>query len=163
MMETIVSMFILALIKIADNIIITAKSITTYQNKKIISALLVVISQFLFYLIIQQVISDNSTLSIVVVSISSGIGTYIAFLINDIFKKDILYMNILTCSSRDDITRLCTYLVNHRIKYVVNNSYSRNWVETYSVIAFARTKKESKLIDLFLSETSVKYLREIIR
>ena len=39
----------LIFIKILDNIILTAKTITTYQNKKILSSLLVVISQFIFY------------------------------------------------------------------------------------------------------------------
>lgn len=160
---TIINLIMLAIIKVADNIILTAKSITTYQNKKLLSALLVVISQFLFYLVIQQVISDSSTLSIAVVSISSGAGTYIAFLINDKFKKDIMYMNILTCSTREDITSLCDYLVESKIKYIVNDSYTRSWNETYSVMVFAKTKNESKLIDKFIMGSDVKYLREIIR
>lgn len=162
-MNVVLSMVILALIKVIDNLIMTAKSIATYQNKKLISSILVIISQFLFYLVIQQVISDNSSLSILVVSISSGVGTYIAFLINDKFKKDVLYINSLTCSDRNDITNLCNYLVDNKIKYIVNDSYTRKWKETYSVMIFAKSKYESKVIDKFLDNTDVKYLREIIQ
>lgn len=154
---------ILAIIKVLDNILTTYKSITTYQNKKILSSILVIINQFMFYFVIQQVISDSSITSIIIVSLASGIGTYVAFLINDMFKKDMQWMNILTCSNQESITELCNYLVQHKIKYVVNESFTRSWEETYSVMAFAKTKNESKLIDDFLQETSTKYLREIIR
>ena len=68
----------LSLVKILDNIILTFKSITTYKEQKILSSILVIISQLIFYLVIDQVISDNTILSIVIVSVSSGIGNYIA-------------------------------------------------------------------------------------
>ena len=42
----------LALIKVLDNIILTAKSIATYKEQKILSSILVAISQLIFYLII---------------------------------------------------------------------------------------------------------------
>ena len=35
----------------------------------------------------KEVINDNSLLAIIIVSISSGIGNYIAFIINNKFKK----------------------------------------------------------------------------
>lgn len=78
---------VLAFIKIFDNIILTAKSIATYKGQKIISSILVVISQLIFYLVIDQVINDNTMLAIIIVSVSSGIGNFVAFIINDKFKK----------------------------------------------------------------------------
>ena len=47
---------LLAIIKIGDNIIQTAKSISTYQEKKILSSILTIISQLMFYLILLQML-----------------------------------------------------------------------------------------------------------
>lgn len=154
---------LLGIIKIIDNIILTAKSITTYQNKKIISSLLVVISQLLFYLVIKQVIADDSLMTVLIVSIASGIGTYIAFLINDKFKKDSKWMFILCSSDVKDIMKLCDYLVEHNIKYQANHGLTRKGNETINVIAFSKTKNESRLIEKYLENTDSKYLKEIMK
>ena len=70
---------LLSLVKVLDNVILTAKSIATYKEKRLFSSILVIISQLIFYLVINEVINDNTILAILVVSISSGIGNYIAF------------------------------------------------------------------------------------
>ena len=154
---------LLGLIKVIDNIITTAKSITTYQNKKFITSFLVIISQFMFYFIIKQIVADDSILSIVVVCICSGIGTYIAMGINNRFKKDTTYTNILTCSNDDSITELCDMLLEHKIKYIPVDSYNRRNEHTKTVLVFSQTKRESKLIDEFLKNSETKYLRQILR
>lgn len=156
-------MVILFIVKIIDNIILTAKSITTYKNQEILSVILTIISQFMFYFVVKQILLDETILSIIIISLASGIGAYIAFKINNKFKKDILWMNILTCKSKEDITRLSDYLIENNIKYIVNDSYSRSWESTYSIIIFSNTKEQSRKIDKFLEETSVKYLRQIIK
>ena len=46
---------LLGLVKICDNIIMTAKSLATYKGQKILSSILVIISQLIFYLVISQV------------------------------------------------------------------------------------------------------------
>lgn len=153
---------LLAFIKIFDNMITTAKSITTYQNKKIITSLLVVISQFMFYFIIKSVVADSSLITTLVVCICSGIGTYIAMLISDKTKRDVTYTNILTCSCEDSIDELCDYLLIHKIKYIPVDSYNRRNERTRTVLAFATTKYESSLIDTFLDKSETKYLRQIL-
>jgi hypothetical protein len=158
----IVQLIILALIKIFDNILMTIKSIATNKNKKILSSILVIINQYMFYFIIKQIQSDSSVLTISVISIFSGVGTLLAFGISDRFSKDAIYTNVLTCSNREDITQLCDYLTKHKIKQVVTPCYTRKWEDTYSVMVFSKTKQESKLIDEYLNNTETKYLREII-
>lgn len=153
---------LLAVIKVLDNIIITAKSIATYKEQKIFSSILVIISQLIFYLVISQVINDNTIMAIVIVSISSGIGNYIAFIINNRFKKDTKWTFVITSSNINDIQRLCNYLVEHKIKYIANDGYTRKGEHTINVIAFSKTKNESRLIEQFLKETESKYLKEII-
>ena len=143
---------ILALIKIFDNVILTAKSIATYKEHKIISSILVVISQLIFYLVIDHVINDNTILVIVIVSISSGIGNYVAFWINGKFKKDAKWTMCLTTSDVEDVKRLCGYLVENKIKYIANDGYNRRMERTINIIAFSKTKAESRLIEKYLSK-----------
>lgn len=153
---------ILAIIKILDNIILTAKSIATYKEYKIISSILVVVSQLIFYLVIDQVISDNTILAIVIVAVSSGIGNYIAFLINNKFKKDAKWSFVITSSHREGLKLFCDYLAEHKIKYIVCNGYNRKWNDTINIIAFSKCKEESRLITNYLEKSDFKYLLEVI-
>ena len=154
--------FILALIKVFDNVVLTAKSIATYKEQKIISSILVVISQLIFYLVIDQVIEDNTMLAIIIVSVSSGIGNYIAFSINARFKKDAKWSVVLTSSNKEDVKHFCNYLADHKIKYIASDGYNRRMEQTINIIAFSKTKAESRLIEQYLESTDSKYLKEII-
>lgn len=156
------SYILLAIAKILDNIIITAKNIATYKEQRLWSSVLVVISQLLFYFLISKVIEDNSLLAIIIVSVSSGIGNYIAFTLNHKFKKDTKWTMIITSSDVDDIRGLCNFLSEKHIKYIVNDGYTRNWKETMHVLVFSKTKEESRLIDSYLSYFNSKYLKEVI-
>ena len=153
---------ILALVKILDNIILTAKSITTYKEMKIISSILVVISQFIFYLVINQVVNDKTLLAITIVSVSSGIGNLIAFVLNDKFKKDSKWTMVITSSNVGDILKLCEYLTKHNVKHIANKGFTRKGKETIHVIAFSKNKNESRLIEEYLKTTKSKYLKERI-
>lgn len=153
---------LLAIVKIGDNIIQTAKSISTYKEQKILSSVLTVISQLIFYLVISQVIEDNTLLAIVIVSVSSGLGNYIAFAINGKFKKAAKWTFVITSSNLNDIQKLCSYLVEHKIKYIANDGYTRKGEHTINVMAFSKSKDESRLIEKFLENTESKYLKEII-
>ena len=153
---------LLALVKILDNVILTFKSIATYKEQKILSSILVVVSQLIFYLVIDQVISDNTLMAIMIVSISSGVGNYIAFALNSRLKKDTKWSFVITSSNLNDIQNLCNYLAEHGIKYIANDGYTRKGNHTINVIAFSKSKNESRLIESFLANTESKYLKEII-
>lgn len=152
---------ILAIIKVCDNILLTAKSISTYKGQKLLSSVLVTISQLIFYVIIDQVVSDSTLTSILIISIASGIGNYLAFMINDKFKKDDVWTNIITSSSKEMLIDLCTMLREHKVKYLLYDTYNRRFEQSYTVTAFTKTKSESKLIDEYLKNTDVRYLRMI--
>lgn len=152
----------LVIIKILDNIVLTFKSIATYKEKKILSSILVVISQLIFYLVIDQVIEDNTLLAIVIVSVSSGVGNLLAFTISDKFKKAAKWVFVITSSNLNDIQNLCNYLAEHKIKYIANNGLTRKGKDTINVMAFSKSKDESRLIEKFLESTESKYLKEII-
>lgn len=153
---------LLAIIKILDNIILTAKSIATYKEQKFISSILVIISQLIFYLVIDQVINDNTLMAIIIVSVSSGIGNYIAFLINNRLKHDTKWTFVITSSNINDIKNLCDYLAKHKVKYIANDGYTRKGEHTINVMAFSKSKDDSRLIEGFLKNAESKYLKEII-
>lgn len=152
----------LFIIKIIDNIILTAKSITTYKEKKILSSVLVMLSQLIFYLIVDRVVKNNSLFIILVIAISSGIGNYIAFLINDKFKIDDKWSIVLTSSDIDDVKRFCNYLAKFKIKYIANDGYTLDGDHTINIIAFCKTKDESRLVEKYLRCSNSKYLKEVI-
>lgn len=129
---------------------------------KILSSILTIISQLIFYLVISQVIEDNTLLAIVIVSISSGVGNYIAFEINSKFKKAAKWVFILTSNDAADVQRLCGYLAEHNIKYIANNGLTKKNEPTIHVIAFSKSKDDSRLIEDFLKNAESKYLKEII-
>ena len=153
---------LLAIVKVIDNIISTAKNICQYKEMKIWSSILVVISQLIFYLVIDQVISDNSLMAIIIVSVSSGIGNFIAFSLNNKFKKAAKWTFVVTSKNLNDIQNLCSYLAEKNIKYIANDGYTRKGEHTINVLAFSKSKDESRLIESFLENTESKYLKEII-
>ena len=153
---------LLGLIKIFDNIVSTFKSIAQYKEQKILSSILVIISQLIFYLVISRVINDNTMLAIVIVSISSGLGNMIAFVINDKLKRDDKWSMILTSNDKEDVMKLCDYLTLHKIKHIANNGLTRKGDSTIHIIAFSKTKAESRLIEDYLKNSDSKYLKEII-
>lgn len=157
-----ISYMLLSSIKILDNVVLTFKNITQYKEQKILSSILVVISQLIFYLVIDQVISDNTILAIVIVSVSSGVGNYLAFLINNRLKKDTKWTFVITSSNTNDIQNLCNYLAENKVKYIANDGYTRKGEHTINVMAFSKNKGESRLIEAFLENTESKYLKEII-
>lgn len=156
-------LLLLGLIKVFDNIIGTVKNILIYKNRKLLTSLMVVISQFLFYFVIKSITSDDSLLTIIIVSVCSGVGTYVAMLANDHLQKEATFTNILTCSCKDSITDLCDYLLMHKIKYIPVDSYDRENKPTKTIMAFAATRHESKLIDQFIANSETKYLRQVLK
>lgn len=153
---------LLSLVKILDNIILTVKTIATYKEQRILSSVLVIVSQLIFYLVINHVINDNTILAIIIVSVSSGIGNLLAFLINDKFKRDTKWTFVITSSDVEDIKTLCNYLATNKIKYIANDGYNRRGESTINVMAFSKTKNDSRLIENYLLNSKSKYLKEII-
>lgn len=85
-----------------------------------------------------------------------------AFAINDKFKRDEKWTMILTSNDKEDVKLFCNYLTAHKIKHVANDGYTRNGEHTINIIAFSKTKAESRLIEDYLKNTDSKYLKEII-
>ena len=87
---------------------------------------------------------------------------YLAFLLNSKFKKSAKWTFVIASSNLNDIQKLCNYLAEHGIKYIANDGYTRKGKHTINVIAFSKSKDESRLIEKFLATTESKYLKEVI-
>lgn len=152
---------VLSIIKVVDNVILTGKTILTQKNKAVAASIMVVISQFIFYIVIKQIVEDNSFLSISIVSIASGIGSYIAFCINKKFSKDTVYINIITSNDRSKMKSFGDYVRAEGIKIVTLEAYSDSIERTLTALVFSNTKEQSIKIDRYIS-THDGFFREIV-
>ena len=151
----------LSIVKIIDNIISTEKTLLTQKNKAIAASILVTISQFLFYILIAQVVEDNNITSMIVVSIASGIGSYIAFYINNKFSKETVYINIVTSNDKDKMKAFGDHMRTENIKVVTMTTYGDEIEKTLTALVFANTREQSKKIDKYIEKNNGFY-REIV-
>ena len=151
----------LAFVKIIDNIIITEKTILTQKNKAISASILVIVSQFMFYMLIKQVVADNNIISIIIVSVASGIGSYIAFYMNKKLSKDMVYINIITSNDKKKMKAFGDYMRTENIKIVTFDAYNDDRENTLTALVFANTKDQSSKIDNYISKHDG-FFREIV-
>ena len=133
----------------------------THQNKAVAASILVAISQFLFYLLIKEVVADSNTISIIVVSVASGIGSYIAFCINNKFSKETVYINIVTSNDKEKMKNFGDHMRAEGIKVVTMPTYGDDIGKTLTALVFANTRNQSKLIDKYVEENN-ELFREVI-
>jgi uncharacterized protein YebE (UPF0316 family) len=153
---------LISFLKIADNFLLTSKTILVQKNKAILAAIVVMLSQFMFYFVISKIISENSLIVNACVAVASGVGSFFAMKIHDKFSKDKLYLNIITSRNTKALRELCEFLKEKNIKYIVSDGYNRDWSKSFVVQVFASTKDKSKMIDKYLETFNCKYLREIV-
>lgn len=157
----ILNLVLLFVIKVIDNILGTSKTILIQQNKGILAALSVIISQIIFYKLIDAVGDSENDLTMYVVSIASGFGTYLAVKLNDKFSKEKTYVNVILSDNREAMEDLLGYLRKNKITNLTTDAYTKDWKKTLSITAYAETKEQSKLLDKYIAESDVKFKRMI--
>lgn len=156
------NIILISLLKILDNFLLTSKTILVQKNKAILAALVVMLSQFMFYFVVSKIISENNLVVNAVVAVASGIGSFFAMKVHDKFSKDKLYMNVITYKQKEHVIELCEFLRIHKIRYIVTDTYNRDWTISMVVQVFAATRDESKMLDRFIEEKGRKCLREVV-
>ena len=104
MKELIISMSILFLVKVLDNILGTMKTIFIQRNKIFLSTIIVIITNIIFYKLIDA--AGDGELAIYVISIASGVGTFIALFLSNKFSKDRLFVNVIMNDNKEVMTEL---------------------------------------------------------
>ena len=157
----IINLLVVFVIKVIDNILGTGKAILIQKNKAFIASLTVVISQIIFYKLIDAVSDSGSEIMIYVIAIASGIGTLLALMISNKFSKDRTYVNIILNDNKEVMMEFRDWLKEHKITNLTTDGYTKDWEKTLAITAYAETKEESKLIDEFINNSEYKFKRII--
>ncbi len=155
------TLLVLSLIKILDNMLGTGKTILIQKNRAFLASISVVLSSIIFYELIDVIGQSDSKITMYVVSLAAGIGTYIAIAISNRFSKDRLYVHTVLNDDKDAMVELRDYLMRNKITNVTTDGYTKDWKKTFSITVYAETKEQSRLLDEFLEESESKYKRVI--
>lgn len=158
-MAEIITLIILFVAKVCDNALSTAKTILVQHNRSVLAGIALGLSNFIYFCITKNIVASDGLLSIVIVSIASGIGCYLAIAFNNKFSKDTTYVNVIMSDDIEEMRKLRDFLATNKITNVVSDSYDLNWKRTLSITAYAETKDQSKLIDEYMKSNDVKFKR----
>ena len=159
----IMNLLFLFIVKVIDNILGTSKTILIQKNKGVLAALSVVISQIIFYKLIDAVGNSDSDLTMYVIAIASGVGTYLAVKLNDKFSKERTFVNVILSDNKEAMEDLREYLKEHKITNLATDAYTKDWNKTIAITAYAETKEESKLLDNYILNSNTKFKRVITK
>ena len=158
---SILNLVFLFLIKVFDNLLSTSKTILIQKNKGIIAGFTVIISQIIFYKLINVVSSSDNDIAMYVVCFASGIGTYLAVLLSNKFSKDRLYVNVILSDNKEEMILLREFLKDNKITNLTTDGYTKDWEKTIAITAYVETKHQSKILDEYINKSSNKFKRII--
>lgn len=160
-MEIVLELLLLFVLKALDNLLSTGKQLLIQRQKPIIAALCVVLSQVIFYKLINEVSAFDGDLAIYIVAVASGAGTLLAVKISDRFSKDRIFVNVILSDDREAMVKLRNFLRDHHIINLAAEGFTKDWNKTIAITAYAETREQSRLIDRYIRESSTKFKRII--
>lgn len=160
MKAIIINIIVVFLIKVFDNMLGTSKTILIQKSRSILASFTVVISQIIFYKLI-DVVGNDGEYMIYVVAVASGLGTYLALLISNRFSKERTYVNVLLSDNKEEMMKFRDFLKENKITNLTTDTYTKDWDKTIAITAYADTKEQSKLIDKYIKDTETKIKRII--
>ena len=155
------NLLLIFLMKAADNMLTTGKTILIQRSRPILASLSVVASQILFYLLINEIGTGDNHIAIYVVSLASGIGTYLALKIGNRFSKERIYVNVILSDDKEAMIELREFLKDHKITNLATDGYTKDWQKTIAITAYAETREQSQIIDEYLLHSQTKFKRLI--
>ena len=160
-MVIVLELLLLFGLKAADNLLSTGKQILIQRHKPILASLSVVLSQIIFYRLIDKVSAYNGDLALYIVAIASGVGTFLAVKISDKFSKERTFVNVILSDDREAMVDLREFLKEHHITNLATDGYTKDWNKTIAITAYAETREKSHLIDRYIKDSSAKFKRII--
>ena len=153
------SLLLLFLVKIVDNLIGTGRTLLIQKQKDFLAALSVVISQVIFFAITSKVIASNDIKTMWIVSIGAGIGTYLAMQVSKKFSQERMYISSILSDDKEAMIELSQYLKENKIKNLITDSYTKDWGKTLTITVYADTRARQALLDEFIKKSTKKYLK----
>lgn len=161
-MTTAFYMFILFLAKVLDNTLNTAKTILVQRNRCLLAGVALGLSNFIYLSITKDIVTSDSTLALVIVSIASGVGCCLAVALSSRFSKDRTYVNVILSDDKEAMKEFRDFLAENHITNVATDSYTLDWSrKSISITAYAQTKAQSRLIDEYIERSLLKCKRVI--
>ena len=150
----------LFLAKVLDNALGTAKIILIQRNKTFFAGLALGLSNMIYFIITKNIVSSESNVSLIIVSVASAVGCWITVAINKYLSKDQLYVNVVMSDNLEAMKGFRDFLAEHHIKNVASDSYTLDWnTKTITITAYAETKQESSLISSYIKNSPNKFKR----
>ena len=117
---------------------------------------------YIYFCITKNIVTTNSDLAILVVSVASGVGCWLAMALNNRLSKDKTYVNVIMSDDKEAMQQLRDFLAEHHITNVAADSYTLDWnTKTLTITAYAETKRDSMLINHYIEESPLKFKRVI--
>lgn len=161
-MTTAFYMFILFLAKVLDNTLNTAKTILVQRNRCLLAGVALGLSNFIYLSITKDIVTSDSTLALVIVSIASGVGCCLAVALSNRFSKDRTYVNVILSDDKEAMKEFRDFLAENHITNVTTDSYTLDWSrKSISITVYAQTKAQSRLIDEYIERSLLKCKRVI--
>ncbi len=161
-MTTAFYMFILFMAKVLDNTLNTAKTILVQRNRCLLAGVALGLSNFIYLSITKDIVTSDSTLALVIVSIASGVGCCLAVALSNRFSKDRTYVNVILSDDKEAMKEFRDFLAENHITNVATDSYTLDWSrKSISITAYAQTKAQSRLIDEYIERSLLKCKRVI--
>lgn len=153
---------ILFVAKVIDNMLGTAKTILVQRSRCILAGLALGLSNFLYLCITKNIVTTDSNLALIVVSIASGVGCCLAVAVSNKFSKEKTYVNVIMSDDLQTMKRFRDFLAKHHVTNVAADTYTLDWSKkTITITAYAETKEQSRLIDEYIENSELKFKRVI--
>ena len=163
-MTTMIHLAVLFVAKMLDNALGTAKTILVQRNRCFLAGIALILSNYIYFCITKNIVTTNSDLAILVVSVASGVGCWLAMALNNHLSKDKTYVNVIMSDDKEAMQQLRDFLAEHHITNVAADSYTLDWnTKTITITAYAETKQQSMLINRYIAESSLKFKRVVQR
>lgn len=149
--------------KVLDNTLGTAKTILVQRNRCVLAGIALGLSSFIYLSITKNIVTSDNSLTLVTVSVASGVGCWLGVALSNRLSRDRTYVNVIMSDNKAAMQELRSFLASHHITNVASDSYTLDWnTKTITVTAYAETKAESKLIDEYIQckkDSSLKFKR----
>ena len=121
------------------------------------------LSDVIYFWVTKNIVSAESNLMIVIVSIAGGIGCSLACFMGERFSKSRTYVNVIMSDNLRAMQGLRDFLAEHHITNVASDSYTLDWNQkTITITAYPENKSEIRLIRDYIENSELKF-KQVIR
>ena len=131
----------------SEEVVFSLTNIMTYKKKRVIASLLRFIGKVIFFVVITNILQENSLYVVLTASIASAIGRYASFSIDKLMTKDSSFLIMMTYNgdkkdlqhSIDKLRKMCYDVFSYY-------TYHQDGVSSLSLKVVTKTRKESRVV-----------------